>query len=274
MESNNNIAKMTPTWHYNLLGHFFVLLIIFIIICTIIIIKGNLFSKQIDIIKEMAFDYSAKLGLTLDDIVIEGRDKVSQNEILSLLELDRSSSFLEINEKDLEKLIKTLPWVQEVKIKKTYLPNVLQIGLREKEVVAIYQLGSKFYGLDEKGQIIKTDFKPNKEMIVVLGKGAPEHVLSILKIVSKNKDVYKRIKALQYISERRWNVVLDDIKDGKIIKLPQDNYEQAWKKLLKLNVTHGLLKRPLTIIDLRFEDKVILKLNKHPLKQGIKEVKT
>ena len=35
--------------------------------------------------------------------------------------------------------------------------------------------------------------------------------------------------------------------------------DKAWKKLLKLNKTQGLLKRKLTIIDLRFVNKVVVK---------------
>ena len=56
--------------------------------------------------------------------------------------------------------------------------------------------------------------------------------------------------------------MLDDIENGITIKLPEQNIDQAWKKLLKLNTTQGLLKRKLTIIDLRFPNKVIVKLGK------------
>ena len=44
--------------------------------------------------------------------------------------------------------------------------------------------------------------------------------------------------------------------------ISEDNIEQAWKKLIKLDQTQGLLKRKLTFIDLRLKNKVIVKLGK------------
>ena len=40
------------------------------------------------------------------------------------------------------------------------------------------------------------------------------------------------------------------------------NCLQAWKKLLNLDAVNGILKRKLTIIDLRLKGKVIVKLKK------------
>lgn len=63
-----------------------------------------------------------------------------------------------------------------------------------------------------------------------------------------------------FISGRRWNLILDDIRNGITIKLPEENIEAAWKKLVKLDETKGIFKRKLTIIDLRLPDKVVVKL--------------
>ena len=37
--------------------------------------------------------------------------------------------------------------------------------------------------------------------------------------------------------------------------------EEAWKKLVKLDKTRGILKRKLTFIDLRLKNKVIVKIS-------------
>ena len=71
-----------------------------------------------------------------------------------------------------------------------------------------------------------------------------------------------RIKVANFISKRRWNIILDDIRKGVTVKLPEDNLEKAWKKLIKLDETKGILKRKLTIIDLRLDGKVTVKLRK------------
>jgi len=78
-----------------------------------------------------------------------------------------------------------------------------------------------------------------------------------------------------FISKRRWNIVLDDKEKGITIKLPEENIKKAWKKLLSLNKSVGLLKRKLTIIDLRLKGKVIIRLNKSELEspQQLKALK-
>ena len=42
----------------------------------------------------------------------------------------------------------------------------------------------------------------------------------------------------------------------------EENGEQGWKKLVKIDQTQGILKRKLTFIDLRLKNKVIVKLGK------------
>ena len=96
-----------------------------------------------------------------------------------------------------------------------------------------------------------------------------------MQIISTDKEIFSRIKVANFISGRRWNLILDNIENGITIKLPAQDIEQAWKKLVKLNTSQGLLKRKLTIIDLRFPNKVIVKLGKMTKeeRERLKEVK-
>ena len=85
----------------------------------------------------------------------------------------------------------------------------------------------------------------------------------MLEAIKDDGDTYlQRIKVANFISQRRWNLILDDIKEGITVKLPEEDIEEAWKKLLKLNETKGILKRKLTIIDLRLPHKIVVKLRK------------
>ena len=43
--------------------------------------------------------------------------------------------------------------------------------------------------------------------------------------------------------------------------MPEENFADAWKKLVKLDKTRGILKRKLTFIDLRLKNKVIVRIN-------------
>ena len=62
---------------------------------------------------------------------------------------------------------------------------------------------------------------------------------------------------------------------GITIKLPEEDIKTSWQKLIKLNKSVGLLKRKLTIIDLRLKGKIIVRLSKSELEssQQLKSLK-
>ena len=76
----------------------------------------------------------------------------------------------------------------------------------------------------------------------------------------KDKELFLRLKAANFISKRRWDLIFDDVENGIMVKMPEKNVEEAWHKLVKLDKTKGILKRKLTFIDLRLKNKVIVKI--------------
>lgn len=258
-----NILRPEREWPYRLAGNFLVLLVIFLIAAIILTLKNDLVTKRINEGKEAVFDWAAEQGLTLSDVVITGRERTTLSEINQALNLKRGDNMLRLNPYDLKQKLEQLPWVRAAEVRRSFFPNVIKIELHEKEVRAIWQLKEKFYPIDGDGKVIHADFRAREPMLLIVGEGAPENLKNLLTTIQDDGDVYlKRIKVANFISGRRWNLVLDDIRHGITIKLPEDKIEEAWKKLLKLNETKGILKRKLTIIDLRLEDKITVKLRK------------
>ena len=147
--------------------------------------------------------------------------------------------------------------------RKSFLPNVVMVYIQEKEVQSLWQISEQFHPIDKEGRVIEADYVPDKPILLIVGNGAPENINSLLNIIKKDKKIFERVKVANYISQRRWNLVLDDVRDGITIKLPETDVEEAWKKLIKLNTTKGILKRKLTIIDLRFKGRTGIKLRKN-----------
>ena len=94
-----------------------------------------------------------------------------------------------------------------------------------------------------------------------MGQGAPEHINSLLNIIENDKELFSRVKVANFISGRRWNLIFDDVLNGITVKLPEEDVADAWKKLVKLDITRGILKRKLSFIDLRLKNKVIVKIS-------------
>ena len=181
---------------------------------------------------------------------------------MEVLGLKRGDNILILDLNELKNRLETLPWVRRAEVRRSYFPNILRISLTERRVASLWQISEKFHPIDTEGNVINAPFRPTKPILLIVGEGAPEHINALLEIIKKDNDIWPRVKVANYISKRRWNLILDDIENGITVKLPEENVEHAWKKLVKLDQTQGILKRKLTFIDLRLKNKVIVKLGK------------
>ena len=263
-KNNENVVfKLEPEWVYRLVGNLVVLLFIALVCGIILTLKNDLVNKRIEEVKENIFDFAGRQGLQLGDIIITGRQMTTQEEILDAVKLNRGDNMLKIDVFAIKKEVEKLPWVKSANVRRSFFPNVVKIDIQEKSVKAIWQINEKFYPLDEDGEVINADFRVKEPILLVVGEGAPENMNRLLKIIAQNDESYlSRIKVANFISQRRWNLILDDIHDGITIKLPEDNIDKVWKKLIKLDETKGILKRKLTIIDLRLPHKIVVKIRK------------
>lgn len=249
-------------WPFRLAGNLFLLGVIFMLASVIITIKTNLIGRKLTDLSTEFYNYSAGLGFKIDDIIITGRDKTAKQDILNALQLSRETNILNLDLRDLKQKVEQLPWVRHAVVKRRFFPNIIQIDIRERQVQSIWQLDHKFRPIDGEGNVIEADYSPDHPILLIVGEGAPENITALMKSITDDQNIFQRIKVANYISGRRWNIVLDDVENGITVKLPEKHIDEAWKKLLKLNTTQGLLKRKLTIIDLRFPNKVIVKLGK------------
>lgn len=258
----NNIVTEPQEFGYRLLGNFAVLSVIFVLAFVTVLLNTDMVADKINNISQDYYAYMSKIGFTLEDVVVTGRDKTSKKELLLAMRVQRGDNFLKINLGEIKERLEALPWVRKVLIKRTFFPNVIQIAIEERQVRSIWQLNEKFYPIDYDGKVIQAVFDAKRPILLIVGEGAPENINALLDNISDNKQILSRVKVANFISGRRWNLVLDDIKDGITIKLPEEDVKEAWKKMLKLDATNGILKRKLTILDLRLKDKVTVKLKK------------
>ncbi|MBQ8630718.1 MAG: FtsQ-type POTRA domain-containing protein [Alphaproteobacteria bacterium] len=265
-----DIVRLPAEWPYRLAGSLVVLGVILVLASLTATVKQSLVSKQFDEWAQEFYAFSGKHGFGVDEVLVFGHEKTSAEALRQAVGLSRDDNIFQVNVAEIKERVETLPWVKSAVVKKSFMPNVVQIGIVEKQVKSIWQISEKFHPIDEDGKVIHADFKPDKPILLIVGAGAPENINALLNIIQKDNAVFKRVKVANYISQRRWNLVLDDIRNGITVKLPEEGVEKAWKKLLKLNMTKGILKRKLTIIDLRLKDKVVIKLKKTSLKEPLK----
>nr|QIM10294.1 hypothetical protein PlAlph_0480 [uncultured Alphaproteobacteria bacterium] len=262
---DENLRVSLPRlWPYRLIGNLFLLGLTASAALGIYIVKTNFVGQKLTSVSDYLIDFTTKIGFTVDDILVYGRTKTPMEEVNNVINLHRGDNIFSPDIHQLRNDLEQLPWVKSARIERSYMPNIIKIGLTERRVQAIWQINGRFYPVDTEGRVINTEQLPRIPLLLIVGAGAPEHLNELLAVVKSDDNLYKRIKAANFISERRWNIILDDIEDGITIKLPAQDIAAAWKKLIKLNQTRGLLKRKLTIIDLRFDNKILVTPRKLP----------
>ncbi|PST19224.1 cell division protein FtsQ [Rhizobium sp. JAB6] len=196
-------------------------------------------------------------GFAIEDVKVSGNDETSEIEILQLLGLDGTTSLVALNADAARQKIESLPWVQDVEVRKVY-PKTVEVKLKERKAYAIWQHGSELSLIEKDGSVI-APLRDNKfaKLPLFVGRDAETAAASIDDQFAKWPEIRGHVKAFVRVAGRRWDLYLDN---GVIIKLPEDNIDGALARLTKLDKDQNLLQRDIAAVDLRIDDRTAIEL--------------
>ena len=117
--------------------------------------------------------------------------------------------------------------------------------------------------IDNLGKIIDVEeYEPDEQLLVLTGENAYNHLKELLDVLKLDEELNNRIKAAIFVSNRRWNLVFDNIDNGVLVKLPEKDYDKAYQKIALLNKRQGIFKRKLTSFDVRFDNRIVVDIDK------------
>lgn len=250
----------TKEWKTRMIGILLFLAVAFISGYITWLAKNEIISKASNSITNEFHVATSKIGFTLKEILIQGRSKTPPEQLLTAINAKRGTPILALDVVEIKDRLEKLTWIKTAKVKRQ-LPNILHIVISERKPIAIWQNKKQFYPIDNKGTVIKSKIDGLKNLPVIVGENAPEKTSELLAILNSEPTISKRVKAATYVSSRRWNIVLDDIQNGISVRLPEDDLDKAWARLAKLNKTQGILKRKISVIDLRLPDRLTVKVS-------------
>lgn len=151
-----------------------------------------------------------------------------------------------------------MSWINEVTITRS-LPNNLNILIKEHEPFAIWQNENDRYLISKDGQIIAGDNGDGgfDHLMILVGKDANFNVRSLFNILAIDPEVSKNIYSATWMGGRRWDIRFEN---NLLVKLPENNIKDAWRRLVKVYNIPGFLIN-LNSIDLRIDKKVYLEYN-------------
>lgn len=205
---------------------------------------------------------SGDAGLVLTDLNITGLGRTSENDILSVLDVDSGMPLLSINLAEIQQKIEALPWVKRAEVVRV-LPGGLSIKVIERSPYALAQYNGRVSLIDSDGyEITDRGLAAYSDLMLVVGNVTPNELAVLEQEKAKAGPLADRIRSVVRVGARRWDVIFDN---GIRVKFPADDAKpygapQAWDKFIELERAEQLLGREVTVIDLRLADKLIVRV--------------
>lgn len=197
----------------------------------------------------------AEVGFGIDAIEITGQTLTDDKDIITLLTVGTGNSTLTF---DAQKAQARLEWLRAVKsatVRKVY-PNKVIVSIVEKVPVARWRVGDTTWLIDEAGKKIGTDIASYTDLPLVIGEGAADDAVVMVRILARHEALKTDLAALSRIGDRRWDLIY---RSGLRVQLPESGVAQALDRLEMYEKDYALLDRDVTLIDLRVPGVVTLK---------------
>ncbi len=197
----------------------------------------------------------AEVGFGIDGIEITGQTLTADRDIITLLTVGTGNSTLTF---DAQKAQARLEWLRAVKsatVRKVY-PNKVIVSIVEKVPVARWRVGDTTWLIDEAGKKIGTDIASYTDLPLVIGEGAADDAVVMVRILDRHEGLKSDLAALSRIGDRRWDLIY---RNGLRVQLPENGVAQALDRLEMYQSDYQLLERDVTLIDLRVPGIVTLK---------------
>ncbi|KEP69566.1 cell division protein FtsQ [Thioclava dalianensis] len=190
---------------------------------------------------------------------IDGAGPEVARAVRAMLPMTLPASSFDINLDAYRDTIRKLDAVADVSL--VIRPGgTLEAKITQRVPVVLWRTPRGLEMLDDTGHRVATlitrEARPSLPLIV--GQGADQAVPQALRLIADAGPLLPRLRGLERVGERRWDLVLDH--DQRIM-LPDADPLGALDRILALNTAEGLLERDFTVIDFRNKDRPTIRLS-------------
>jgi cell division protein FtsQ len=197
------------------------------------------------------------LGFPIRTVDVSGVKELTKDEVLTASGMGPSGSLLFLNVDQVRKNVKSLPLVAEATVRKLY-PDRVNIQVVEREPFALWQKDGVVHVISVDGTIIdELRDKRYLKLPHVVGENAYKYVRDYVALLDQLPEFSSEIRAGVLVSERRWNLKLNN---GVEVKLPEKQPVEALRQLFKLNKEARVLSKDIISVDLRVDGRAAFRL--------------
>lgn len=205
----------------------------------------------------------ADAGFGITSVHLSGNHRTPPRMILAALGFAPGQSIFSADLQSARARLMQLAWVSDAEVSRTY-PDSISVSIVEKLPFALWESGRGLYVVERSGApIARAKPADYRHLPLFLG-DAPVGGADLADAIASHPALVARVRAMQRVSGRRWNLLLDG---GVVVKLPEQNWAKQIDVLEKLIVEKGVLERNISEIDLRSPDNYFFKLREQQQQQ-------
>ncbi len=205
---------------------------------------------------QFVYDLTAGMGLSVQEVLVYGREATRPIELLAALGIGRGDPILMLDPDVARDRIEGLPWVREAWVQRQ-LPDTVVVRIEERRPLALWQNEQRLTLIDDEGEVLGDgEVGAFADLPQVVGADAPDHAPQFLPMLAAEPEVAGRVSAAVRIGGRRWDLRLDN---GVAVRLPEDDVPLALHRLARLQREEGLFDRDVLAIDLRIADHLVIR---------------
>lgn len=213
------------------------------------IITSGVIGRTIDAAERGLGVLATEAGFGISKVHLVGAERTSPQLVLTTLGFHLGQSIFGADVHAARDRLLSLDWIKSANVRRRY-PDDITVTVVEKKPFALWRDASGHIWVIERDGSLITDrgYDQFLKLPHFIGTGAPQGAAEIVDALPGHRAVVARLKGMQRVGERRWNLVLDN---GVVVQLPEKGWKKELNTLESLIVDKGILERDVTQIDLR-----------------------
>jgi len=209
-----------------------------------------------------------KSSFPIKNVVFYGNKHLTDDELRALAGIHGNENIITVSRKKVIQMLLKSPWIKSVSIRKE-LPDTLSVLIEEVTPFALLDMKGRLFIINDKGELLeelKGDSIPFLPVITANPYNRDEGFSEAISLTRDMNDLgfSSGRNQIEIIVSRPQELAM--LIDGTVVKVGSGDYRRKLERLLELE---GEIKKrniPVDFIDLRFENRVIVK----PVKEVIR----
>lgn len=193
----------------------------------------------------------------VEHIMVSGVKNTKKQDMADALALRKGDSLVGFDAANARARLESLPWIRDAVVERQ-LPDSVLVRVYEFVPVARLLMDGETWVVNKAGNRITKAKGEFEELTLVRGEGAEEHAADLIVLLNLEvSGALPKIAEATYIGSRRWNLGFNT---GSYVLLPEKNPAHAMRILTKLQKAESILNIDGAVVDLRLEDRIVLRM--------------